>query len=462
MKIFWKIFAFTFLLFIAVMLLIFYLVLSQQRAVAEINFLEENKIIGRILARQLEKDYLELKWPFVALGTIAENNNFLFWWVVRNDGIIHLADKAGFMQTQAGHYFPHLSSAGSTEQIYGDRAKNYCILIFPIKMGQDNWSFWLGFSLKGIQHIHKNLVFGDIVIFFLSLAIFGIVLGLSTVYLTNPVKAMIDNARLIGQGDLSHRAEVRTNDELGQLAQAFNQMAGALQQREIERQTVEAALRASEADLRKSLEEKEALLNEVHHRVKNNLQLVSSFLNLSKNQTKNKETITILQEAQSRIHSMAMIHMQLYQNQNFTRIDMMQHAQVLFDHLVRSFRGTIFIEREIVGESVYLSLKQAIPCSTVLMELMLNACKHAGNLGGKLHLTITFHKMNAQRVRISVKDDGKGLAPNFDWHKLTTTGLEIARDLVEKQLQGRMYHLPGQGAEIVMEFDLEPSGGNYA
>jgi len=462
MRIFWKIFAFSFLLFIAVVLLIFYLVLAQQKVVTETNIIEENRIIGRILARQLEKDYLEMKWPFVALNTVAEHDDFLFWWVVRNDDIIHLADDAGFMKTRASHYFPQLSPPGPKERLYLDRTRNCGILVFPLQMGQGEWSLWLGFSLRGVQLINKRIIFGDSIIFFLALGIFGIVLFLSTTYLTKPLKALTANAQIIGQGDLSHRAEVKTADELGELAQAFNQMAAALQEREMERRMAEAVLRETEAQLRTSLKEKEVLLNEVHHRVKNNLQIVSSFLNLSKNQTKHQEAINILDEAQGRIHNMAMIHRQLYQNREFGRIDMLNHAQVMLDYLARMFSKRIFIEKRIIGQPLYLALNQAIPCSMALLELMLNAAKHAVEPGEKMHLTIALDKVNDRRVCISVKDDGKGLPPDFDWHKLTTTGLEITRDLVEKQLQGCIYHLPGPGAHIVLEFEVTEIGEKYA
>lgn len=216
---------------------------------------------------------------------------------------------------------------------------------------------------------------------------------------------------------------------------------------------VEEALKDGQINLQASLKEKEVLLNEVHHRVKNNLQIVISFLNFSRKQTQNRETIDILNEAQARIHNMAMIHMQLYQTRDFARIDMKSHTQLMVDYLGRIFSHSALIEKKVQGQDIFLALNQAIPCSMALIELLTNVFKHAFSPGEKGCLTITFQKVKEKGVRISVKDDGKGLPPDFKVEKLSTLGLELTWGLVEMQLQGQVFIVPGKGAEIVMEFE---------
>jgi PAS domain S-box-containing protein len=216
---------------------------------------------------------------------------------------------------------------------------------------------------------------------------------------------------------------------------------------------VEEALKEGKINLQASLKEKEVLLNEVHHRVKNNLQIVISFLNFSRKQTQNQETIDVLNEAQARIHNMAMIHMQLYQTMDFARIDMKSHTQLMVDYLGRIFSHSALIEKQVQGQDISLALNQAIPCSMALVELMTNVFKHAFSPGEKGSLTITLQKVNEKGVRISVKDNGKGIPPDFNVKKLSTLGLELTWGLVEKQLRGQVSIVPGKGTEIVMEFE---------
>jgi PAS domain S-box-containing protein len=238
MKIFWKIFALSFLLFMVVVLFIFYFTLSRQILEVEKHVVQENRVIGSLLSKEIEEDFLERKWPFVSLDKIAQRDDFLFWWVVKKDGTIYLADNAAYMKTQASHYFPQLSEMKVDKNTYLNHQQNYGIIILPIKAGKSEWTFWLGFSLKKAMAIKNRLVFIDTTIFLLALLIFGVMLFLSTIYFTRPIKALIASAAIIGKGDLGHRAGVRAADELGELAQAFNDMVAALQKSDARLRTI--------------------------------------------------------------------------------------------------------------------------------------------------------------------------------------------------------------------------------
>ena len=214
----------------------------------------------------------------------------------------------------------------------------------------------------------------------------------------------------------------------------------------------------AERQIRASLKEKEILLREIHHRVKNNFEIISSLLDMSSMRTDSQETQSLLINAQARIHSMSLIHSQLYQNDRFDRIDMVRHIRELSHHLLSVFGGGKKIDLIIEPSKVYLSVDQAIPCALVLNELISNAFKHAFREKKQGTVRVSISTPDDTTVLIKVIDDGDGIPEGTDIYRQTGLGLKMARHLVAGQLKGEMRVKNDSGTEISIQFKQSNAG----
>lgn len=208
----------------------------------------------------------------------------------------------------------------------------------------------------------------------------------------------------------------------------------------------------AEFKLRQSLSEKEVLLKEVHHRVKNNLQVISSILSLQTAHVDGDERILeLLRVSRDRIRSMSFIHESLYQNKDFSSIDMATYIDGLSRNLVMSYslNGKVSLERNL--QRAELVLDQAIPCGLILNELISNAFKHAFP-NGRAGVVRIGLKLENEQVSISVVDDGVGLPEGFNTKNDGNLGLELVRTLVD-QLDGKLQVKAGLGVAYLLTFE---------
>lgn len=209
----------------------------------------------------------------------------------------------------------------------------------------------------------------------------------------------------------------------------------------------------AELKLRQSLSEKEVLLKEVHHRVKNNLQVISSILSLQTAHVDDDARILeLLRVSRDRVRSMSFIHESLYQNKDFSSIDLAAYVDGLSRNLMMSYSltGNIALERDL--KRVELVLDQAIPCGLILNELISNALKHAfpNGQGGTVRIGSS---IVGETVSITVSDDGVGLAEGFCTRNDGNLGLELVHTLVD-QLDGRIeVGSTGGGVTYLLTFE---------
>lgn len=211
--------------------------------------------------------------------------------------------------------------------------------------------------------------------------------------------------------------------------------------------------------LRTLLEEKTALLKEIHHRVKNNLQIVDSILNLQVRRVTNAAAVETLRDTQGRIRSMALLHETLYRESNAARVNGATYLGHLCSHLNRSFGDqSERIRLETRVEPVDLSLDRAIPCGLIVNELVTNAFKHAfpGNRAGQI--TVELRVEPGVRLTLAVADDGVGLPPEFAADSTNTLGLQLVRGLVN-QIHGVMETKTAPGAVFQIVFLPDSDGG---
>lgn len=198
-----------------------------------------------------------------------------------------------------------------------------------------------------------------------------------------------------------------------------------------------SARKRADAQMRQSLHEKEILLKEIHHRVKNNLQVVSSLLNLQRNQVRDQTTAEALRESQNRIRSMALIHEKLYHSQDLARADIGEYARNLAAELFQTYRasaGAIGLEIDAVKD-IFLGIDKAIPVGLIINELVSNALKHAFPPGCNGTLRIELHSNADHAIQLRVGDNGAGLPRGFDFRNSNSLGLQLVVTLVD-QLDG--------------------------
>jgi PAS domain S-box-containing protein len=201
--------------------------------------------------------------------------------------------------------------------------------------------------------------------------------------------------------------------------------------------------RQIEDKLKASLAEKEILLQEIHHRVKNNLNIIISLLNLQSNYVTDDAIIDMFVDSQSRIRTMALIHEQLYGSENLARLNFADYVGDLVNHLTSAFQPSTATEIELCVNiaPVTLNIETATPCGLILNELVTNAFKHAFADGrpGKVSISLTHHDRDLYLV---VEDDGMGFAPGIDWQSCPTLGLRLVR-ILARQLEATLTHESG-------------------
>jgi len=200
-----------------------------------------------------------------------------------------------------------------------------------------------------------------------------------------------------------------------------------------------------------SLQEKEVLLKEIHHRVKNNLQIISSLLNLQANYLTEKPYREMFRESQNRVKSMALIHEKLYQSKDFVSIDFCDYIKDLATNLFRSYKvDPQSINLEINVTDVHLEIDKAIPIGLIVNELITNSLKHAfpGRKEGRI--VVNFRSGDNGRYVLQVGDDGIGIPDDFNFKETTSLGLQLVSTLAD-QIKGniRLLGRPGTKFEIV-------------
>ena len=209
----------------------------------------------------------------------------------------------------------------------------------------------------------------------------------------------------------------------------------------------------SEELIRSSLLEKETLLREIHHRVKNNMQVISSLLRLQSRYAKDKDDIEFFKDSQNRISSMALVHEKLYQSGNFTKIDFNVYAKDLIKSIFHSY-GTIssHIIPTIKVENVSLGIDSAIPCGLIINELVTNSLKHAFPDGKKGDIKIFMRRTGENEYSLEVCDNGIGIAQGIDFDNSNSLGLHLVKILAQNQLNGDISLNRDHGTEIKINF----------
>jgi|GEM_PF-2343606 len=212
--------------------------------------------------------------------------------------------------------------------------------------------------------------------------------------------------------------------------------------------------------MKKELEEKQILLKEVHHRVKNNLQIIISLLNLELYQLKDPALMSVLEITIQRIRSMAMIHERLYHADVFTRIDFKEYVESLLAELFLLYEVGHRVRYELDIENVYLDIETAIPCGLILNELITNAIKHAFPQGTKGQIRISFKSLPESYYELVVQDNGIGIPETAFSSEGTSLGLKLV-EVLTQQLGGSYEIQRNKGSTILIRFQKAESTNSW-
>jgi len=208
--------------------------------------------------------------------------------------------------------------------------------------------------------------------------------------------------------------------------------------------------KATELVIKAALTEKNILLAEIHHRVKNNLAIIASLLNLQLGSIENKEAKAILTDSKNRVKSMALIHDSLYKSENLSEIDFSEYTKELIDEIQYSYptlANTITVNTSITN--VTLNVNTAIPCGLILNELLTNCYKHAFEGRGNGIIDVLFYTKN-EKVILKVKDNGVGLKEGYEHSD--SLGMVVIHSLCD-QLSGKCSFSIDNGTSFEMAFE---------
>jgi two-component sensor histidine kinase len=233
----------------------------------------------------------------------------------------------------------------------------------------------------------------------------------------------------------------------------------ALQQSEERVQAQQATLDRQNV----SLQQRETLLREIHHRVKNNMQVMSSLLSLQARAALNPETRRMLEDNQNRIQSMALLHEILYQSEDLAMVDFPKYVLRTVDNLFRSCGvkdGQIRLHTEL--DQLALELDDALPFGLLISEVVSNSLKHAFPQGRSGEVSVFLHQQSDTTISLRLSDDGIGLPAELDWSTTRSLGLRLVRTLAQ-QLRGNLEVRSQGGTEVRLTFqvrhwDANPSG----
>lgn len=240
-------------------------------------------------------------------------------------------------------------------------------------------------------------------------------------------------------GDMTLRVPVEPFTEAGQIAERYNWVMEALQKEAAKTET--------------SLQEKELLLREIHHRVKNNLQVISSLLSLQSRSSKDEQAIEMAKESQNRIKVMALIHEKLYSSKGFANVEFNDYIKNLVNDLFASYRvsaSRISLKMEI--EDISLGIDTAIPTGLIINELVTNCLKYAFTKDNDGEIRISLRSLDDGQNELIVSDNGVGIPENLDIKNAESLGLRMITNLTERSLHGNVSIKRSKGTEFRIIF----------
>ncbi len=283
-------------------------------------------------------------------------------------------------------------------------------------------------------------------------------------------KPILHLAQTANQLSEEHNYSVRVNhtnkDEIGTLYSGFNEMLSQIEKRDkdledyrthLEEKVVSRTRELSHANqnLRRSVQEKDILLGETHHRVKNNFQIISSLLRLQASHPTAADPVEVFRECSQRVDSMALLYEKIYSSKDISEIKFEEYLSELVSGLLIAYGiKDNSITVDIDTHSILLNIDSIVPCGLIVQELVSNSLKYAFQENAKGHINISLKNSskNNNTLDFEVSDNGAGLPTEIDIFKTETLGLQLVTRLAKNQLNGDIKIINGEGTQFIINF----------
>ena len=293
-------------------------------------------------------------------------------------------------------------------------------------------------------------IFGYISIVIISV-IFVIFMVVIKQTILKPLTELITAHKEFGNGDLETSISNISNDEIGKLSESFNNMSGQIKKYTHDLMTEIKERKKAEEFYKELSKEKEILVKEIHHRTKNNMQLVSSILELEYSKCQTDLDGSVINDIKQKIQTMALVHEMLYQTENMASIEFNKYLNGLIGTIKKNFHSIKLISINIYCDNVLLDLDRAIPIGLIINELITNSYKHAFNEKDEGIIEIGLEEADGL-VKLNISDNGSGMS-EINLADIKTLGLTIITSLVE-QLKGEIKFDLKNGTNCIIAFRL--------
>jgi len=262
------------------------------------------------------------------------------------------------------------------------------------------------------------------------------------------INVLAQTAKEVNQGNKDVRSKVKGNDDIGHLGIAFDSMLDSLQHNI---NTLDSKVEKKTKELKNSLEEKDLLLREIHHRVKNNLALTIGLIKLQQSEVQDNKTQQLLKDIQERIYTMELLHRKLYESPNLDHINFKEYVINLVHDIEKTYIHDKKVDIKIDIQNVYLTIEKAMPCGLILNELLTNAFKYAFTNSKKAKLKIAMIQTD-EKYELLIKDNGEGIPDNIDVYTSNTLGLKLINSISKLQLKGTLDYSNKKGSKFKITF----------
>jgi len=261
------------------------------------------------------------------------------------------------------------------------------------------------------------------------------------------INILTNISKQVNEGNINLRSNIKGKDDIAILAKTFDSMLDSLEKNIKE---LDNKVEVKTKELRSSLKEKEILLKEIHHRVKNNLAMTINLIKFQKSKIKDEKTKNSLTDIQERIFTMELLHRKLYESKDINSISFKKYVSGLLKDLHYTYGKSRDIYHHLDIDDINMNIEYTLPCGLIITEATINAYKYAflGNTGN-IHISF---KTNNNECTLTIKDDGIGLSDEIDVNKTKTLGLRLISSIVKGQLFGEFSYIKDKGSIFIIKF----------
>lgn len=263
------------------------------------------------------------------------------------------------------------------------------------------------------------------------------------------INVLTTTASEVNKGNITLRSKISGIDDIAILGSTFDKMLDSIEENI---NNLDKKVEEKTKELSGSLEEKEVLLKEIHHRVKNNLAMTINLIKLQKSKIEDEKTKDILVDIQERIFTMELLHRKLYESKDLNSIPFKKYVEELCSDLNKTYSNSRDIKITCDIEDININIEYALPCGIIITESLTNAYKYAfeGNTG---EISISFKK-NKNNCNLIIKDNGKGLPKDIDINKTKSLGLRLVSSITKGQLHGNFEYKYEKGSSFTISFSI--------